>query len=79
IVIALPNLYYANLLVDDFLNILTSEQDQLFPVDEVLSAELAFSSPEARADRVSAFNFLMTANAGIVVVPDAGLRKYLPT
>ncbi|MGH2189738.1 hypothetical protein ACQ10K_18340, partial [Enterococcus faecium] len=36
-------------------------------------------SPEARADRVSALNFLMTANAGIVVVPVAGLRKYLPT
>lgn len=40
---------------------------------------MAFSSPEARADRVSALNFLMTANAGIVVVPVAGLRKYLPT
>lgn len=79
IVIAVPNLYYANQLVDDFLNILPSEQVHLFPVDEVLSAEMAFSSPEARADRVSALNFLMTANAGIVVVPVAGLRKYLPT
>lgn len=76
IVVAVPNLYYGNQLVEDFRNVLSDEEVYLFPVDEVLSAEMAFSSPEARAERVAALNFLLTDQAGIVVVPVAGLRKY---
>ncbi|WP_086315681.1 transcription-repair coupling factor [Candidatus Enterococcus palustris] len=79
IVVAVPNLYYGNQLVEDFRNILSDEEVYLFPVDEVLSAEMAFSSPEARAERVAALNFLLTDQAGIIVVPVAGLRKYLPS
>lgn len=79
IVIAVPNLYYGNQLVEDFRNVLPDEAVYLFPVDEVLSAEMAFSSPEARAERVAALNFLLTDDSGIVVVPVAGLRKYLPS
>lgn len=79
IIVAVPNLYYGNQLVEDFRNILSDEEVYIFPVDEVLSAEMAFSSPEARAERVAALNFLLTDQAGIVVVPVAGLRKYLPS
>ncbi|EOL44622.1 transcription-repair coupling factor [Enterococcus caccae] len=79
VVVAVPNLYYGNQLVEDFRNILSDEEVYIFPVDEVLSAEMAFSSPEARAERVAALNFLLTDQAGIVVVPVAGLRKYLPS
>jgi transcription-repair coupling factor (superfamily II helicase) len=79
VVVAVPNLYYANQLAEDFRNILSEEDVYLFPVDEVLSAEMAFSSPEARAERVAALNFLLTDHPGIVVVPVAGLRKYLPS
>lgn len=79
VVVAVPNLYYGNQLVEDFRNILSDEEVYLFPVDEVLSAEMAFSSPEARAERVAALNFLLTDQAGIIVVPVAGLRKYLPS
>jgi transcription-repair coupling factor (superfamily II helicase) len=60
---------------EDFRNILSEDNVYLFPVDEVLSAEMAFSSPEARAERVAALNFLLTDQPGIVVVPVAGLRK----
>lgn len=79
VVVAVPNLYYGNQLVEDFRNILSEEEVHLFPVDEVLSAEMAFSSPEARAERVAALNFLLTDQAGIIVVPVAGLRRYLPS
>ncbi|WP_086445145.1 transcription-repair coupling factor [Candidatus Enterococcus lemimoniae] len=79
VVVAVPNLYYGNQLIEDFRNILSDEEVYLFPVDEVLSAEMAFSSPEARAERVAALNFLLTDQAGIIVVPVAGLRKYLPS
>lgn len=79
IVVAVPNLYYGNQLVEDFRNVLPDDAVYLFPVDEVLSAEMAFSSPEARAERVAALNFLLTDDPGIIVVPVAGLRKYLPS
>ncbi|MGC6768075.1 transcription-repair coupling factor [Enterococcus sp. LJL51] len=77
--VAVPNLYYANQLVEDLRNFLVDEEVHLFPVDEVLSAEMAFSSPEARADRIESLNFLSSDEIGIVVVPVAGLRKYLPS
>ena len=50
----------------------------VFPVDEVLSAEMAFASPEARAERVTALNAVATGKKGIYVMPIAALRKYLP-
>lgn len=79
VIVAVPNLYYANQLVEDFRNVLSDEEVHLFPVDEVLSAEMAFSSPEARAERVATLNFLLTNQPGIIVVPIAGLRKQLPS
>ena len=55
-VIVVPNLYYSNQLADELRNIV--EDVHLFPVDEVLSAEMAFASPEARAERVSTLQAL---------------------
>lgn len=54
IVIICPNLFYANQLVDD----LRTQIDEVFvfPVDEVLSAEMAFASPEAKSQRVATLN-----------------------
>jgi transcription-repair coupling factor (superfamily II helicase) len=46
-VVITPNLYYANQLVEDLHHVLPPEEIFLFPVDEVMSAEMAFSSPEA--------------------------------
>lgn len=60
------------------MNVLPQEEVHLFPVDEVLSAEMAFSSPEARASRVTALNALTEGKKGIFVVPIAALRKFLP-
>lgn len=78
VIVAVPNLYYATQLVEDFRNLLPDEEVYHFPVDEVLAAEMAFSSPEARAERVATLNFLLTNKPGIVVVPVAGLRRFLP-
>lgn len=38
----MPNLYYANQLAEDLQHVLPAEQIHSFPVDEVLSAEMAF-------------------------------------
>ena len=76
-VIVVPNLYYSNQLADELRNIV--DDVHLFPVDEVLSAEMAFASPEARAERVSTLQALSQGASGIYVVPVAALRKHLPT
>ena len=76
-VVVVPNLYYSNQLADELRQIV--EDVHLFPVDEVLSAEMAFASPEARAERVSTLQALSQGENGIYVVPAAALRKYLPS
>ncbi len=76
-VVVVPNLYYSNQLAEELRQI--TEDVHLFPVDEVLSAEMAFASPEARAERVSTLRALSQGEQGIFVVPAAALRKYLPT
>lgn len=76
IIIVVPNLYYSNQLAEELRQII--DDVHLFPVDEVLSAEMAFSSPEARAERVETLTALSQGRKGIYVVPSAALRKYLP-
>lgn len=76
-IIAVPNLYYSNQLADELRQIV--DDVHLFPVDEVLSAEMAFASPEARAERVATLQALSQGEKGLYVVPIAALRKYLPS
>ncbi|ANK58999.1 transcription-repair coupling factor [Loigolactobacillus backii] len=70
--------YNASQLVDDLTNLLPDESVQLFPVDEVMAAQVATSSPEYRSERVQALNFLAQGEAGIVVTSLSGMRQYLP-
>ncbi|KRK40929.1 transcription-repair coupling factor [Loigolactobacillus bifermentans] len=73
------NMYHANQLVDELNQILPAAQVQQFSVDEVLAAEVAVSSPEARSDRIQALDLLANKRPGIVVTALAGLRRFLPT
>lgn len=78
LIILMPNLYYVNQLAEDLQHVLPAESIHLFPVDEVLSAEMAFSSPEARAERVATLNRLQQDEPGIYLLPVAALHKRLP-
>lgn len=78
LIILMPNLYYVNQLAEDLQHVLPAESIHLFPVDEVLSAEMAFSSPEARAERVATLNHLQQDEPGIYLLPVAALHKRLP-
>lgn len=78
LVILLPNLYYANQLAEDLYHVLPPEQIHLFPVDEVISAEMAYSAPEVRAGRVATLNALLEDKPGIFLLPAAALHKRLP-
>lgn len=78
LIILMPNLYYVNQLAEDLQHVLPAESIHLFPVDEVLSAEMAFSSPEVRAERVATLNRLQQDEPGIYLLPVAALHKRLP-
>ena len=77
ILVLTANLFYANQLAEDLRNF--EEDVYVFPVDEVISAEMAFASPEARAERVETLNAITLGRPGIYVVPTAGMRKFLPS
>lgn len=79
IVIATPNLHTASVLMEDFRHVLADDLVHLFPVNDITSVEMAVSSPEAVSSRVEALEFLLSQQAGIVIVPSAGLRKFVPS
>lgn len=76
-VVVTANLYYANQLADDLRQVM--DDVYIFPVDEVLSAEMAFASPEAKAERVLTLHAIASNQPGVYVLPVAAIRKFLPT
>ncbi|AGY80879.1 transcription-repair coupling factor [Carnobacterium inhibens] len=77
-VIVTHNLFHANQLMEDFADWVPEDRLHLFPVDEMIYAEMSVASPEARAERVATLDFLLSEKFGIVIVPLAGVRKLLP-
>ncbi|SDI12141.1 transcription-repair coupling factor [Alteribacillus persepolensis] len=70
-------LYQAQKLYEDLTDLL--EQDvYLYPVNELISSEIATASPEMRAQRIEVLNHLVKGFNGIVIVPVAGVRRLLP-
>lgn len=78
ILLVTHNLFHAQQLMEDFSDFIAEEKLHLFPVEEMLYAEMAIASPEARTDRVAALDFLLSGEPGVVIVPLAGVRKLLP-
>ncbi len=78
LLIVAPNLFYANQLLEDLRHLVEDLPIYHFPVDEVLAAEMAFASPEARSERVETLHFLLSKKPGIVVTTVAGVKKILP-
>ncbi len=72
------NLYQAQKLYEDFIEFLNEDQVLLYPVNELISAEIAIASPEMKAQRIEVLNRLVQSFNGIVIAPIAGLRRQLP-
>ena len=79
LVVVTPNLHQMNQLLDDLSHLVPEEELYNYPVNEVLAVEMGFASPEAIADRIEALSFLYSNRTGILVVPAAGARHYLPS
>ncbi len=72
------NLYQAQKLYDDLIDFLGEDRVLLYPVNELISAEIAIASPEMKAQRIDVLNKLAQSFKGIVIAPLAGVRRHLP-
>ncbi|GAE27711.1 transcription-repair coupling factor [Halalkalibacter wakoensis JCM 9140] len=72
------NLYQAQKLYDDLVGLLSEDDVLLYPVNELISAEIAIASPEMKAQRIDVLNKLVHSFQGIVIAPLAGVRRQLP-
>lgn len=71
-------LYHAGQLVDDLANLLADDELFEFPVEELLAAEVATSSPEYRSARIDALRALQSERPVVIVTALSGLRRFLP-
>ena len=72
------NMFAAQKIVEDLQETLSPEQVLLYPANELIAAEAAISSPETLAQRIDVLTKLARGYQGIVVVPFAGVRRFLP-
>lgn len=78
VLVVTHNLLQAQKMYDDLTGLLGENNLYLYPANELIAAELSISSPELKAQRIEALNYLASNNKGIVIAPMAGLRKILP-
>lgn len=78
LLVVTSDLYRMQELADDLANVVSSEDIYTFPVEEILAAEIATSSPDFKAQRVQALNALTSGQAKIVLTSASGLRRFLP-
>lgn len=78
IVVVVDSLFHADQLVNDLANLLDDDQLFEFPVEEMGAAELATSSPEYKAQRVSALNKLASGEPAVIVTSVSGIRRLVP-
>lgn len=75
LLVVTDNLGHMEELADDLRGLLPASQVFEFPVEEVLAAEVATSSPNYRLQRVMALNALNSQQPVVVVTPISGLRR----
>lgn len=72
------NLYQAQKVTEDLTALLGDQSVFLYPVNELISSEIAVASPELRAQRLDVINRLTNGEAPVVVAPVAAVRRMLP-
>lgn len=71
------NMYQAQKVYEDLTELVANDQLLLFPANELIGSELAIASPEMLAQRIQVYNRLAQGFTGILVIPFAGLRRYI--
>ncbi|HBI03130.1 MAG TPA: transcription-repair coupling factor [Paenibacillaceae bacterium] len=75
IVIVTPNMFHAQKVYEDVLQLLPEENVWLYPANELVISEVSISSPEIIAQRLEVLNDLASGKKGILIVPYAGARR----
>lgn len=78
LVVVTHNLYQAQKIHDDLTEFLPEDDVLLYPVNEMISADIAAASPELKAQRLNVLNTLSENTDKLLIVPIAGLRRMLP-
>jgi transcription-repair coupling factor (superfamily II helicase) len=73
------NLYQAQKLYDDLIELIPENEVFLYPVNELIASEVGIASPELKSQRIDVLNYWSQHNRGVIIVPIAGLRRLLPT
>lgn len=73
------NLYQAQKLYDDLIELIPENEVFLYPVNELIASEIGIASPELKSQRIEVLNYWCQNNKGVMIVPIAGLRRLLPT
>lgn len=71
-------LIQAQQLYDDLVELTADEHVYLYPVNELIAAEIATSSPELRSQRIEALTAWSEKESGILIAPVAALKRILP-
>lgn len=71
-------LVHAQSLYDDLAVFVGEENVHLYPVNELIASEIAFSSPELRSQRIEALTEWTKNKSGILIAPVAALKRILP-
>ncbi|WP_407894396.1 transcription-repair coupling factor [Lacticaseibacillus sp. N501-2] len=78
LVVIEDNRYHAEELVADLTDLIGEAKVWAFPVEDVLAAEVAVSSPDTKNTRINTLNWLQQGEPGIIVTSLAGIKRLLP-
>lgn len=78
LVIVTHNLFQAQKIYDDLIEFADEEDVLLYPVNEMISSEIAAASPELKAQRLDVLNTFSQGSGKILITPIAGVRRFLP-
>lgn len=77
-VIFTSNLHQANQLRMDLRIFYPEDKIFVYNVNDMIHAQQSVASPEEQAERIEALEFLLSKEAGIIIIPIAGARRLLP-
>jgi transcription-repair coupling factor (superfamily II helicase) len=72
------NMFQAQKVVEDLVEILPSSEVLLYPANEMIATESATASPETMAQRIQVLTRVSQGFQGVLVTPYAGLKKLIP-
>ena len=71
-------LIHAQQLYEDMIELSDNPDIYLYPVNELIAAEMAVASPELRSERINALTKWLQSETGILIAPVAALKRMLP-